>query len=124
MEETAAETVLLDSNYIIGILNGDIPVEEFAFRRYAISVVTVMELYALAGMSADEEKRIDEAIRHLDIISIDASIAKQAGILARTRKRGKPDLLIAATALVLHVPLLTHNIRDFKNIPDLKLLKV
>jgi predicted nucleic acid-binding protein len=124
MERVARDTVLLDSNYVIGILNGTISINELSLYRHAVSVVTIMELYALAGMSAGEEKRIDEAIQNISVIPIDASIAKQAGILARTRKRGKPDLLIAATALVLHIPLLTRNIRDFKNIPNLKLLKV
>ena len=79
-----------------------------------------MEVYALAGMSPEEEERIDWATMFLDIIPITAAIAKRAGILARTRRRAKPDLLIAATALELKVPLLTRNVRDFKHIPGLE----
>ena len=122
MERIDTNTVLLDSNYVIGILNGAISISELPLYRHAVSVVTIMELYALAGMSANEELRIDEAIRELVIVPVTIPIAKRAGILARTRKRGKSDLIIAATALELNIPLLTKNTHDFKHIPNLHLL--
>lgn len=122
MEGIGTSIVLLDSNYVIGILNRAISAEDFLYPHSVISAVTVMELYALSGMSPEEERRIDEAVQHLNIVPVDIFIAKRAGILARTRKRGKADLIIAATALELNIPLLTNNIRDFKNIAGLKLL--
>lgn len=122
MEHINARAVLLDSNYVIGILNGTISISEFSSREYVISAVTIMELYALAGMSPGEEHHIDEAVKQLNVIPVDVHIAKHAGILARTRKRGKADLIIAATALAFDIPLLTKNVRDFKNILNLRLL--
>lgn len=114
--------LLLDSNIIIGILHDAIPFKLFEQGEWRISVsaVTVMELYALAGPSRDEEQRIDAAVALLDIIPIDCAVARHAGILARTRRRGKSDLLIAATALEQEIPLVTNNIRDFKRIPGLR----
>ena len=122
MERVDTETVLLDSNYVIGVLNGTISVNELPPYQHAVSTVTIMELYALAGMSTNEERRIDEAIRELAIVPVTIPIAKRAGMLARTRKRGKADFIIAATALELNIALLTKNTRDFKHIPNLRLL--
>ena len=122
MEQIGKNAILLDSNYVIGVLNGVIPISELPQQQQVISVVTIMEVYALAGMSRTEERRIDEALYQLNVVLITTSIAKRAGILARTRKRGRADLIIAATALECNIPLLTKNIRDFKNIPNLHIL--
>ncbi|MEK7648337.1 MAG: PIN domain-containing protein [Patescibacteria group bacterium] len=116
------ECFLLDSNYVIGILNGTIPVPHSDTTSIAISVVTVMELYALAGMSDSEQRRIDTALKHLDIFPITMAIAIRAGILSRTRRRGKADLLIAATALEYSATLVTKNIKDFTSLPHLKVV--
>lgn len=114
--------LLLDTNIIIGILNDAIPFKLFEQGEWRISVsaVTIMELYALAGPGRDEEQRIDAAVMLLEVIPVDRVVARHAGILARTRRRGKPDLLIAATALEHEIPLVTNNIRDFKHIPGLR----
>ena len=122
MADVARGTLLLDSNYLIGIVNGTIPFKPVQSLRYAISAVPVMELWALAGMSSAEEERIDGALELMEIVPITAAIAKRAGLLARTHRRGKADLLIAATALELGMPLATRNTRDFKRIPGLKLI--
>lgn len=116
--------ILLDTNILIGILNSTIDVKDLPLANsYAVSVVTVMELYALAGMSKSEEKRIDQALQELEIINLDFTISKRAGILARTRKRGKADLLIAATAIEANISLFTFNKKDFRNITNLKLVE-
>lgn len=116
--------ILLDSNILIEVFNGTVaPAQLFrGGSLLSISAVTVMEMYALSGMSVDEQERIDQAMMLLDIIPVTAAIAKRAGMIARTRGRGKPDLLIAATALELGLPLFTHNARDFKGITGLKVI--
>lgn len=114
---------LVDTNIIIEILNGQIfPKESIAAGAY-ISTVSVMELFALAGMSDYEQKAIERMLDELTIIPVSLTIAKRAGVLARTRKRGKSDLIIAATAIELNLKLLTKNIKDFKNIPGLSIIK-
>lgn len=52
-------------------------------------------------------------------VSVDQHIARHAGELGRTRATKLPDLLIAATALELGMPLVTRNVRDFRDIPGL-----
>ncbi|MBI2410332.1 MAG: hypothetical protein HYV32_00350 [Candidatus Kerfeldbacteria bacterium] len=50
---------------------------------------------------------------------MDSLIAERAAMLGRTRKTKLPDLLIAATALILDIPLITKNKKDFRKIPGL-----
>lgn len=118
------QPLLLDSNIIIDIANDTIATSLFDDFYTVISAVTIMELYALAGMSHVEEQRIDEIISNSITIPVTAVIAKQAGILARTRKTHKMDLLIAASALTLTVPVCTRNRKDFKNIRGLKIVVI
>ena len=59
-------------------------------------------------------------------IPFDADCAEQFGQLrVDLRRRGltvdNMDLLIASTALVYDLSLVTHNTTDFQNIPDLRL---
>ncbi len=115
--------VMFDTNIVIGILNGDIQPESLEmFGEVCISAMTVMEIFALAGMSMNEEFRIRRLLGAMETIPVNEFIAQRAGYLAKTRKRtDRVDVIIAATALELAVPLTTRNIKDFKNVPGLKL---
>lgn len=108
---------------MIGFMNRSLSIHDITEERtIVLSSVTVAEIYALSGMSRDEERRLDEAFSFLKVIPIDRAIAKRAGILARIRRRATPDLLIAATALEYDIPLYTKNVKDFKGIPGLLLV--
>ncbi len=115
------DPVLLDTNIVIEILNGIGDPHTFDRCDVFISTVSIAELYALSGMSKDEERRIDAALLFLSIVPLTKEIAKRAGFLARTwtKRSQRPDLLIAATALELHIPIITKNIRDFSRIRGL-----
>jgi len=115
--------VILDSNILIGVLNGAIDWSiPSSFDQQFVSTVSVMELFAFSGMSHQEEETIKRLLGTVIIIPVSFSIAEHAGRLLRTRKIGKADLLIAATALELGLPLMTRNVKDFKKIPGLKLI--
>ncbi len=64
--------------------------------------------------------------RYVLIEATEAVCLFWAEIQANAIKRGRPisvgDAWIAATALAYEVPLVTHNPRDFKNVPDLVLI--
>lgn len=55
------------------------------------------------------------------IRSVDSRIARAAAQLGRTRKTKLPDLIIAATAIEFDIPLITKNVKDFRNIPRLRI---
>lgn len=119
------QRALLDSNIVIGMMNGSIhPNTLRSLGDHAVSAVSVMEVYALGGMSEQEQRLADIVLRLIDVIPVDAEIGRMAGMLARTRRRGRPDLLIAATALVYDYALVTRNARDFRGIPGLRVQKL
>lgn len=84
----------------------------------AYSIVTRAELFA--GRRADEEglRALLSSIRE---ISVDREVAETAGRVRRESGIRLPDALIAATALVHRLSLLTRNRRDFERVRGLRL---
>jgi tRNA(fMet)-specific endonuclease VapC len=94
-----------------------------------ISAVSVAELYSWvyrAKSSASRIQGLSDLLLNVRLIDIDHEIARRAGeVQAGLRDRGLPmpgmDLLIASTALVHDLTLVTHNQKDFQNISDLRI---
>ena len=80
----------------------------------------MFELLQYPGISTREEQHIKSLLNICMRVPVSDAIAERAAFLARTHRIGVADLLIAATALELGVPLFTKNIRDFKKIPELE----
>jgi toxin FitB len=98
----------------------------------AISVVSLAELHFGVLAATDDEVRAHRVRRlgiieqHFDALPFDAAAARECGRLhaAVAQRGGQPrrrafDLAIAATANVHHVPLVTHDAKDFKLFDDL-----
>ena len=98
----------------------------------AISVASLAELHFGVLVAVDVDERARRTARlgviesTFDPLPITDQIAREWGRLsaAVNTRGGKPrrrtvDLVIAATANVHGVPLLTHNVRDFQIISDL-----
>lgn len=85
--------------------------DELTAGRGLVSVVTAAELL-VGARDAVGRTRLEELIEALEVVGVDLSIGLMAGALgAYARRRGAtiplPDLLIAATALRLKLPILT-----------------
>lgn len=98
----------------------------------AISVVSLTELHFGVLLAIDDDERARRTDRlaaveaGFDPLPVTAEVARTWGRLAAAvrQRGGKPrrrqiDLAIAATACVEGVPLLTHNVSDFRIIEDL-----
>jgi predicted nucleic acid-binding protein len=98
----------------------------------AISAASLAELHFGVLVASSEDERARRAQRlgvieaTFDPLPVDASVAREWGRLAATvvGRGGRPrrravDLVIAATANVHRVPLLTRNPKDFVLIADL-----
>lgn len=116
---------LLDTSVLIG----DQPPPDV---EAAISVASLAELHFGVLLAADDDERALRTQRlgaiesTFEALPITADIAREWGRLAAAvrNRGGQPrrramDLVIAATANVHGVPLLTHNGADFKLINDL-----
>lgn len=114
-------TVLLDTNVIITHLGGRQYIEFESFTVH-ISVVTVFELLQYPTISSQEELSIYKLLSECVVVPITYEIAERAARLARTFTKHEMDMLIAATALELRIPLMTKNKKDFRMIPELQIL--
>ena len=118
---------LLDTNAIIYYLKDDarvVPSLREIFEedvQIFISSITELELFSFSDLSSRESESIEKILSTLSIIPIDSQIARLGGFLRSRHRLKTSDSVIAATALFTNSTLLTRNIRDFKNIPQLKL---
>lgn len=94
-----------------------------------VSTITLSELYAWGLRSKAPSARpqaLKDMLQDMVVLDVTAEVAAKYGQLqAALLDGGTPapamDLLIAATALVHDLTLVTHNTRDFANVPDLRL---
>jgi predicted nucleic acid-binding protein len=113
--------VVLDTNIIILHITGKEPVH-FLKNIPIISTLTVFELLQYAQLTKREEESIHDIIGACVVVPITQAIAERAAQLARRKKMGVVDVLIAATALEFDAPLQTKNTKDFRHITELQLL--
>jgi predicted nucleic acid-binding protein len=97
--------------------------------RLHISVITLAELYTWALRAKAPPQRLQgllDMLNDMALLEVDLDVARKFGELrAALLDAGQPkpqlDLLIAATALVHDLTLVTHNTKDYATIPGLKL---
>jgi tRNA(fMet)-specific endonuclease VapC len=99
----------------------------FAIGEVGISAITAAELAFGADRNGSKRNReaVDRALRSLVVAPFDAAAARTyGGIRTILQHRGSPigplDMLIAAHAVALDVPLVTNNVREFRRVPDLR----
>jgi predicted nucleic acid-binding protein len=121
----------VDSNIIIAYLSGDFEVKEnlsnWQLRGLSFLLSTVVETEVLSfPRFTPEELQFTLKFLEENFLSIPFTreIARIAAKLRRSYRLKFPDAAIAATAIYTDTPLVTRNIRDFKKIPNLKLLKI
>jgi predicted nucleic acid-binding protein len=91
-------------------------------HRIAISVITIEEIsYGLAWRSNQRiQSWFDGFVdRHCDVLPVTEAVARRSGwmrgeLRGRGRNRTQADMLIAATAQVHGLTLVTRNARDFE----------
>jgi predicted nucleic acid-binding protein len=124
--------MVLDTSFLIGLqreFHRKRPGRAMAFLRshsemvFKISVISVTEF--LEGFcQVDDGEIFLGPYRRVDVDSRVAKVA--AGLRRRLRIEGRPigdfDILIAATALVEDLPLVTENQDHFSRIPELSLI--
>lgn len=108
------ERALVDSDVIIDHIRGVQPLPTFPL---AYSVITRCELFA----GRDDRQLLRQILSPLREIQLDSEIAERGGELRRDSGVATPDALIAATALVHGLPLMTRDRRHFERVVGLTL---
>jgi predicted nucleic acid-binding protein len=116
--------VLLDSNILIYAANQLIPQIDalVTSSENATASIVQIEVYGFPGLKPDEMAALDVLFQRLTIHALDIAVIQCAIALRQQRPMGIADSIIAATALVHNLPLVTRNVDDFKHIPNLRLI--
>ncbi|GBD96807.1 MAG TPA: type II toxin-antitoxin system VapC family toxin [Nitrospirae bacterium] len=119
--------LLVDTDVIIDCLRGLKQAKDL-FRSNEIdihcSILSKKELLSKAGLSDNERKRITKLMNQIKVFKIDNDIIGKYSLLANKYGEKNPsiaDHMIAATAWSKNLPLLTRNIKHFKQIDEIKL---
>ena len=125
---------LIDTDWIIDATHG-LPlaiqtIADFSPAGVAVSLISYGELFEGAHYARDRQAALiglDRILEKKPILPLTTAIMRTFGIVRGQlscqlrRQIGDVDLLIAATALTHDLTLVTRNLRDFQQIPDLKL---
>ena len=123
---------MLDTNICFYAARGEdagllTKLETFFAGDLVISAITLAELEA--GIRCDPKRRVQrqqalaDLVRYIQPVPFDARAAACFGELQAVledRRRNAFDRLIAAQAISVGVPLVTSNVRDFHDVPGLR----
>ena len=123
---------LLDTNICVALLNSNRKVKQRFSREFPqcyTSALVIAELYKGAYASQQVERNLENVRSFSELLTVegfDRTAAEEFGkIQAELRLLARPtgvmDSLIAAVARSRGSIVVTHNIRDFENIPGLRL---
>ena len=113
--------ILLDSNIVIYSAEPEYAdlqqlVEE---QDTAVSIASYIEVLGFRRLDDYRKRFFEEFFRSIEVIHLTTEIADRAIGLRQQRRIELGDAIIAATALVHSIPLLTRNIGDFRWVENL-----
>ena len=122
---------LADSNALIDYLEETMPEKGLAFmdalvdsREVIISVITEIEVLGFQAADVYLQK-VQQLVDAAEIIPLaDATIIREAIAIRRTARIKLPDAVIAATAKVRGLTLLSRNEKDFSRVEGLSVLNL
>ena len=118
------KSFLIDTNVVIDFSHGIFSEESKNFvarilnKDPIISVITQIELLGFSIVPP----QIEQFVYYSSIFGISDSIIEKTIEIRKSYRIKLPDAIIAATAMVNDLILLTRNVADFKNIENLKVI--
>nr|VFJ74916.1 MAG: hypothetical protein BECKFW1821C_GA0114237_106713 [Candidatus Kentron sp. FW] len=115
--------MLLDSNTIIYSIRPEFTElrQLIAERSPAVSAISYVEVLGYHHLTESDKKDF-MAFFDARMVPVSQPVLEQAVKLPQQRKISLGDSIIAATAVLNYLTLLTANVRDFQWIPNIKLL--
>lgn len=118
---------LIDTNAVIDYLSQKLPLTGMEFMNKIIDKVpniSVISKIEVLGFNAPEQhyQLLANFMHDATILDLTNSVVDVSIDIRKKYKTKLPDAIIAATALVYDLVLLSRNISDFKNIHGLKVV--
>ncbi|MCL2502233.1 MAG: type II toxin-antitoxin system VapC family toxin [Bacteroidales bacterium] len=117
---------LLDTNAVLDFLGNKLHLKaqgvmsQIIDTEINLSVINKMELL---GFSKIESELVD-FVNYASILPISDEVVEKTIEIRKIHRIKLPDAIIAATAIVHNMTVVTHNVFDFKNIDGLMILNL
>jgi predicted nucleic acid-binding protein len=118
---------LIDNNAISHFLSGLFSTKGMEFvsnvidQTPIISVITEIEALSWVNPNKNKEQILKSFVQDATILELSPFVVAQCVTIRRSRKIKTPDAIIAATAIVYNLTLITSD-SDFINIPNLQVI--
>ncbi|EKR62740.1 PIN domain protein [Leptospira weilii str. 2006001853] len=116
---------LLDTNVVIDHLANELPEPAANFIDNllpAVSIISKIELLGWHKASKEDIEQIQYFVSLAHVFPLDESVERETIRLRQILKIKTPDAIIAATALVHDLTLVSRNVQDFQSIPNLNVI--
>lgn len=121
--------MIWDTNSVIFFLQDLLPLSSKVFlltelnkKKPSYSIITEIELLSWKKLTETETETISRFLFNFSRIELSEEIKDETIRIRKAYGIKVPDAIIAASALILNEPLLTHNLKDFKKVDGLKIL--
>lgn len=124
----AGTKYLIDTNAVIDYLGEMLPEHGLSFmdavidEGYFISVINRIELFSYSKLTEKDIATLVVFVENSIMINISDDVVDKTIEIRQKYKTKLPDAIIAATAIVNNLCLVTRNLKDFGNIRELKML--
>ncbi len=121
--------MLFDSNVLIRYLNGEPAILDQLTtwrqegRAFIISSITTAEVLSLKTLSPEAVEKVKTFLETFVSVPFDDAIADVAAQCRRIYGLGLPDAAIAATAIMLELPLVTQD-KQFNKIKEITVIEI
>lgn len=119
------QSYLIDTNVIIDNFGDKLPEAANAFLNnlnITVSAVTKIEVLGWLNASEQQLNLLYDFMKLATILPIDEAVIEKTITTRQTNKIALGDAIIAATALVYNLTLITRNTKDFDTIQGLKVI--
>lgn len=118
---------LIDSNVVIDYLSQKLPSKSMDFINGIIDAtpnISVITKIEVLGFNSDNESYLllNEFINDSNVLEISNQVVEKCIDIRKNYKTKLPDAIIAATAIVNGMYIISRNVADFKNIKGLQVI--
>jgi len=118
----------VDTNILVYYFDGKLPgqakprVDAILQQSFRISIVSYIEFLSWQDFSTGKRQEAEAFLNHADLLELNRQVAERTINLRRKKRIKLGDGIIAATALVHDLTLVTRNTSDFAGIEGLNVL--
>ena len=112
---------LADTNFLIHLNQGNPIVEPFLDYEFGVSFITEIEMLGSFSISKTKKLQLNNILKDCQILEMNTQIKETCIKIKQQYKLKIPDAIIAATAIVYKIPLITSD-RDFEKIKEFDLI--